>query len=274
MRADLHIHTTASDGRWPPDRLVAEVKARAIDLFAVADHDTVGNVRSAEALAREEGLAFLRSVEVSASFDGRSFHILAYGVDPEDVTLEALLRDNRTEMRRSNEHVLHHLVAAGYKIDLDDYAIYEHDRSRGGWKTLNFLIDQGFCTGVDDYFGRLTADIPAWRSNFSHPIKVIDIIRGAGGVPILAHPGVSPGPGVTDAALEPFLDWGIAGLECYSWAHNEATTRYCLDWCARHDLLVTGGSDSHGGFVGRKLGVPVVDTIDLRLGELEERIIR
>lgn len=273
MRADLHIHTTASDGRWPPDRLVAEVKARAIGLFAVTDHDTVDSVRPAETLACQEGIAFLRGVEVSASLDGRSIHILAYGVDPEDTALESLLRDNRAEMARYNEHILHHLTAAGYEIDLDDYATYEHDRSRGGWKTISFLIDRGFCTGVDDYFRRLTADIPTWRSNFPHPAKAIDTIRGAGGTPILAHPGAGLGPGVTDEALEPFLDWGVAGLECYSYAHDETATRLCLQWCARHDLLVTGGSDSHGGFVGRELGAPAVDTADLRLGELEARIV-
>ena len=86
-------------------------------------------------------------------------------------------------------------------------------------------------------------------------------------MPILAHPGASlDHTAVTEEALSPFLDYGIAGLECYSCYHNEATTRFCLDWCARHDLLVTGGSDCHGGFVGRELGVPAVDVADLRLG--------
>jgi hypothetical protein len=93
-------------------------------------------------------------------------------------------------------------------------------------------------------------------------------------VPILAHPGGSLRQvGVTEETLRPFLDFGIAGLECYAHTHDEATTRLCLDCCSRHDLLITGGSDSHGGFVGRKLRVPVVDTADLRLGELAERMI-
>ena len=274
MRADLHIHTTASDGCWPPERLVTEVKARAIGLFAVADHDAVGSIGPAEALAREEGLAFLRGVEVSASLDGLAFHILAYGIDPENAALGAMLRDNRAEMQRYNEYILHYLIASGREIDMDDYATYEYNITRGGWKVITFLIDRGFCSGVGDYFRDLLADLPAWRFSFPHPAQVIDTIRGAGGVPILAHPGAGLGPGATDEALEPFLECGIAGLECYSYAHDAALTRFYLAWCARHDLLVTGGSDSHGGFAGRELGVPVVDTGDLRLGELEERIIR
>jgi predicted metal-dependent phosphoesterase TrpH len=114
---------------------------------------------------------------------------------------------------------------------------------------------------------------PEWPA-FPHPADAIAVIRQADGVPILAHPDASLHQvGVTDETLHPFLDFGIAGLECYACYHDEATTRFCLDWCDRHELLITGGSDSHGGFVGRELGVPVIDSADLRLGELAERII-
>ena len=90
----------------------------------------------------------------------------------------------------------------------------------------------------------------------------------------MAHPGGSMRrEGISEEKLDRFLGFGIAGLECYSPYHDEATTRFCLDWCARHDLLVTGGSDCHGGFVGREVGVPIVDTADLRLGELEAKLL-
>jgi hypothetical protein len=79
--------------------------------------------------------------------------------------------------------------------------------------------------------------------------------------------------GVTEETLRPLLDFGIAGLEYCAHYHDEATTRFCLEWCDRHDLLITGGSDSNGRFVGRELGVPVVDSADLLLGELVERVI-
>ena len=114
--------------------------------------------------------------------------------------------------------------------------------------------------------------LPAEWPAFPPPADAAAVIREAGGAPILAHPGVSLREvGVTEETLRPFLDFGIGGLECYSHYHDETTTRFCLDWCDRHDLLITGGSDSHGGFVGRELGVPVVDTADLRLGRLAER---
>ena len=274
MRADLHIHTTASDGCWTPERVVVEVQARGIGLFAISDHDSVASVLPAEALAREVGLAFLRGVEVSTLLDGHIFHILAYGFDLGNPTLAMLLQENEAKLARTSGDTIRRLVAAGYEINLDDYAAYEYDRTRGGWKALNFLIDRGFCTDVRDYSRNLVAHLPVEWPSFPHPAEAIAIIREADSVPILAHPGISlRHTGVTSETLCPFLDFGIAGLECYSHYHDEAMTCSCLEWCTRHDLLITGGSDCHGGFVGRELGVPAVDTADLRLGELEERII-
>lgn len=274
MRADLHIHTTASDGCWPPERVVAEVGERGIALFAIADHDSVASVRPAETLALQAGLAFLYGVEASAVLDGRLFHVLAYGFDPGNPALASLLEENQARLDQANEDVIRRLRAAGYEIDLDDYATYTHDRTRGGWRVLNFLIDRGFCTGVRDYFDRLTAGLSLPLPPFPHPAKVIATIRQAGGVPVLAHPGASlRHAGITEESLRPFLDLGIGGLECYTSYHDEATARSCLEWCEQHGKIVTGGSDCHGGFVGRELGVPVVDTVDLRLEELAERII-
>jgi predicted metal-dependent phosphoesterase TrpH len=275
MRADLHIHTTASDGCWSPEQVVTEVQARGIGLFAIADHDSAANGPPTEALARKAGLAFLYGVEVSTLLDGQIFHVLAYGFEISHPGFAALLRVNRAKLDQQNDDVIRRLLAAGYEVDLDDYAAYEYDHTRGGWKVLNFLIDRGFCTGPRDYFSELVASLPTEWPPFPHPAEVIAIIWQAGGVPILAHPGVSMHrTGFSEETLCSFLDFGIGGLECYSEYHDEATTRFCLDWCDRHNLLITGGSDCHGGFVGRELGVPAVDTADLRLGELEGRILR
>lgn len=273
MRTDLHIHTTASDGCWPPEQAVAEVKAHGIGLFAVADHDTVAGVSAAEALAHQEGLAFLRGVEISTRLDGQVFHILGYGFDPQAPALVALLHENRLTLDRASDEAIQSLITAGYPIDWADYAAYTYERTRGGWKAYNFLLDRGLCSGIRDYFERLSPALPSDPPPFVSPAEAIAVIRQAGGVPILAHPGASFRPQVTEEGLQMFLDLGIAGVECYSYAHDEATTRFCLHWCARHNLLITGGSDCHGGLVPRELGIPPVDTAALRLGELEARIV-
>jgi len=275
MRADLHIHTVASDGCWTPEQLVTQVQARDIGLFAVADHDTTASLAQTEALAQEARLAFLRGVEISTLLNGHLVHVLAYGFELDDPALASLLRENVNKLIQASEDRLRHLAAAGYELDLDAYTVYEYPSDRGGWKALNFLIDQGVCTDVWDYIRVLEELPPVEWPPFPHPAEAITVIRQAGGVPILAHPGATlRRVGVTEETLRPFLDFGIAGLECHSQYHDRAVTDFCLNWCARHGLLVTGGSDCHGGFVKRELGTPVVDVTDLRLGELEERITR
>jgi len=253
---------------------VDEVEKRGIGLLAVADHDTVANVGPTETLVRQAGLSFLRAVEISSFLDGDVFHVLAYGYDPDDAAFLAFLAENEARLMGTNVQIIHSLIAAGCALDVDDYLAYEFIRGRGGWKALNFLIDRGFCAGVGEYFERIAPNVSIDWSVFPHPAEVISHISEAGGTSILAHPGANLHLAKGSSALQPFLDFGVAGLECYSSYHDEAATNVCLDWCARHDLLVTGGSDCHGGFVGRELGRPAVNVADLRLGDLAGRIVR
>lgn len=276
MRVDLHIHTTASDGCWTPERVVAGVRAEGIELFAVADHDSVGSVRRVEELAHEAGIAFLRGTEISTIEEGALFHILGYGIDLENPALWALLRENRAKLEATDDRDVQQLIKMGLPLDYEEYRAYDYDRTRGGFKSLNFLVDKGYCTGPRDFFDRIRSQLNHYWPDFPPPAVAAAVIRKAGGVPVLAHPGASlrNHGGVTEETLAPFLGRGIGGMECYSQYHDEATTAFCVEWCVRHDLLVTGGSDYHGGFVGRQLGIPMVDTSQLRLGPLEKVILR
>ncbi|MGC9346795.1 MAG: PHP domain-containing protein [Anaerolineae bacterium] len=270
MRADLHIHTTASDGRWTPTQVVAGCRSAGIGLFAVADHDAVANVLITEQLARLAGLGFIRAVEISTIENGLLLHILGYGIDPRDGELVALIDDNRARLEATDDEDIRRLIALGYPLDYDDYLAYDYDRTRGGFKSLNYLIDQGICSGPNDFFRDVRSRLNHPWPDFVSPQNAIDAIRAAGGVPVLAHPGASIAgdEGLREDVLSVLLGAGIGGLECYSQYHDVDTTTICVAWCEGHDLLITGGSDYHGGFVGRQLGIPEVDTSQLRLGSL------
>lgn len=274
MRVDLHIHTTASDGCWSPQEVVTHVRQAGIGLFAIADHESVVNVQEAGRLAREAGLAFLPGVETSARLDEGVLHILGYGVDTSHPTLRELLRYNLGQLHGVNEENLRRIAEAGYPVDLAAYEAYEYDRARGGWKALNYLIDLGLCENVWDFLDRLYVDsLRPPMPEFPSPAEVTAAIRAAGGVAVLAHPGASlKGMNGLPAALERVLEGGIGGVECYSTYHDPETTATCLAFCERFDLLITGGSDCHGGFAGRTVGEPPVERNDLKLGELEEKI--
>jgi predicted metal-dependent phosphoesterase TrpH len=274
VRVDLHIHSTASDGRWPPQELVTQVKRAGIELFAVTDHDTIANVLPVERLARGSGLGFIRAVEVSATLQGHLIHIAAYGVDLDDPALLHMLDENGKKLRSAGDQSIEKLIHAGYDVTWEEFKAYENDVTRGGWKALNFTLDKGICRDVPDFFGRLfVGDMALVYPSFAAPQEAVRTIHQAGGIAIWAHPGndLYKEGGALSAQL---LGCGMDGLECYSPYHDKATTQRCLDFCRRHDLLVTAGSDCHGGFVGRALGVPQAHSADLKLGPLLDHVIR
>ncbi|MCX8068184.1 MAG: PHP domain-containing protein [Anaerolineae bacterium] len=277
MRADLHIHTTASDGTWTPAEAVARVQEAGIGLFAIADHDTLeGALAAADIVRRTPGApALLLGVEISTVLNGTLVHILGYGVRPDHPELARLLRANRERLEWVNVETLRRMARAGYPVDLEAYAAYENDPRRGGWKGLNFLIDSGLCRDVRDFFERIFVDpIRPPDPGFPHPAEAIARIREASGVPVLAHPGASlRGPEPIEMALEQFLDFGIGGVECYTPYHSPQMVALCREFCIRHGLLVTGGSDCHGTFADRRLGVPEVTLNDLHLGMLERVLV-
>ncbi len=270
MRIDLHIHSTASDGRWNPQQIVQQVQAAGIDLFAVADHDSIANVYAVEALARERALAFIRAVEVSASWRGQMIHIVGYGINPDDKALLAMLDENWSKLESVDEQSIRKLIEAGYEISLAEFEAYQNDVSRGGWKALNFMIDRGICRDVKDFFGRLFVDEMALDyPDFADPVDVVRVIHQAGGAAIWAHPDNNVRVEYTAGRVfERMLNAGIDGLECYTPYHDETATQRCLDFCRRHNLLITAGSDCHGGFAGRAIGQPRVCLDQLNLGSL------
>lgn len=273
LRADLHLHTTASDGRWPPQQLVAEVQQAGIGLFAVTDHDSLDSLAEAGRLAHAGGLRFLPGVELSSRLNGQLYHLLIYGLDPGNADLAAFVAANNARLMDAGDAAIRLLIEAGHPISWTDYRAYTWDRRRGGWKAFNYALDRGLCHSPREFFDGLFANLPYPQPHFPSPEEVIAAARPAGGIVVLAHPGAFFYNGLDMEHLDQLVEMGIKGVECYSVHHDEALTRELLVYCRKRDLLVTGGSDCHGGFVGRPLGLPLVHMSDLRLGVLEEKIL-
>ena len=258
---------------WTPAETVAAVRAEGIGLFAVTDHDTVKNVAATADRATAAGLLFVPGVEISTTLGGHLFHILGYGIDAGNAELGGVLTANTALMEEVDHDSIRKLAAAGYPVDFAEYCAYEHDPCRGGWKSLSYLIDKGLCTGVADFFsGLFTADKGIIFPDFIHPAQAIAAIKAAGGAAVLAHPGSAFHGPPLEETLDLFAAEDIDGVECYHLCHDAGTTRRAAEWCDRHGLLITGGSDSHGGFEpSRRLGVPEIRLGQLRLGRLLER---
>lgn len=270
MKVDLHIHTTASDGSWTPEQLVDKIQQAGIGFFAVTDHDSTANVMETEVLAKEAGLAFCKSVEISSTLDGQSFHILGYHIDTQSVELQQLLKHNYDLMEEADHESIKKLIAAGLKLDYQEYIDYQHDPTRGGWKSLSFLIDKGLCTGAQDFFTNFFSPLKGITfPDFPSPARAIETIRQAGGIPVLAHPGSAFHGNELEETLNYFGEMDIAGVECYHPSHSAETARDAAAWSRRHNKLITGGSDCHGIFLPeRRLGYPDVHLDELVLGAI------
>ena len=270
MRVDLHIHTIASDGSWTPDEVVREAGRCGVGCIAVTDHDTTECVAETARLAEAAGIRLITGVEISTTLNGRSFHILGYGIDPADRPLQDLLQHNRVLMTEVDHDSIRKLIASGLAIDYDEYEAYCHDPARGGWKSLNFLIDQGLCRDAADYFANLFTEKRGIRfPDFPPPFAAIAAIRQAGGIAVLAHPGSSFHGSELTETLDFFGREDIDGVECYHCSHGRNTIHTALEWCRRQDKLITGGSDSHGSFIpARCLGFPSITLQELALGDI------
>jgi predicted metal-dependent phosphoesterase TrpH len=274
MKADLHIHTTASDGSWTPAELVDQVRLAGIGLFAVTDHDSVGSLAATARLARETGLAFIPGVEICSTLRERQFHILGYGISPGSLPLNRLLTSNTQLMEQADDESIRQLVQQGLPVDFQEYRDYRRDPARGGWKSLSYLIDKGLCANVGEFFAKLfTVERSIVFPDFPSPRQVIEVIHAAGGKAVLAHPASEFHGTLLEETLDCFAGEAIDGVECFHPSHDAADSLQAFDWCKRRGLLITGGSDCHGGFVPeRRLGEPALRLEQLRLGTLLETI--
>jgi len=267
VRVDLHVHSNASDGTWSPEELVSHVKGAGIRIFALTDHNSVDNVASTYAIAREQGIFFIPGVEIDSVYKGYTYHILGLGIDAGSSGLRSLLKEQEEKMEMRDKRAIAYLETRYPQVSAEEYDCYVDDRSRGGWKSLNYCIDKKLCSNYREFFALFPEDSPLSEPPGFYPAEeVISVIKKAGGCAVLAHPGASFYNPDYRAVLSDMLRLGIQGVECYHIENGEEITRYALEFCAAHGLLITGGSDCHGTFVReRRLGNPDVRLSDLVL---------
>lgn len=243
MRADLHLHTTASDGVLAPCEVVEAAFERGVDLIAVCDHDSVDGVAEAREAARLLGILLIPGIEFSARFDEHDVHVLGYGIDPEHERLLGLLSHLRAARRGRIERMVDLMVADGIPVSMDD--IRRHGSGTvGRAHVARALVDVGAAHDVRDAFVRLIGE--------GHPYylpktvlavsEVVEAIRSAGGVAVVAHPWRS---NVADH-IPALVSQGVEGVEAF---HSEQTAdeaQELVDLAQATGLLVTGGSDWHG----------------------------
>ncbi len=244
MNADLHTHTTASDGTITPAGLVALALDRRVDVLSITDHDSVEGLAPAQAAAAGCDIRIVPGVELSAVHDGRDVHVLGYFVDAEDPRLLGHLTDLRAARLRRARGMVDALESAGYDVTLDEVLALSDGGAVGRSHIARALVHKGHAETVADAFQRLIGRGRPFYvgKDVRSPQEVVEVIREAGGIPVLAHPAISR----VDDLIEPLARHGLGGVEAYHADHSAAQRVELANVAARLGLLVTGGSDYHG----------------------------
>ena len=243
MRADLHIHSTASDGTLSPLSLVELAARNGVDIIALADHDSVSGVAAATQAGVALGVRVVPGVELSAARADQSIHILGYFVDVDDEHFRSELAALRAARLRRARTIVLALQDAGYRISLDAVLDLSRDGSVGRTHIARILVAAGHAIDVPDAFFRLLdRGMPFYRpKDLLEPRHAVKVINGAGGIAVLAHPGVSG----TEDSIDELVSYGLAGIEVYHVDHSEEQKDRFAAIAASRGLLVTGGTDYH-----------------------------
>lgn len=255
IRADFHTHSTASDGTLAPADLLCQASRRGLSILALTDHDTTLGLAPAAAAAHELGIRLIPGIELSTDVEPGEIHILGYGIDPDDRSLQGTLATLRRARETRIDRMVERLRAIG--IDLDRRTI--HPNTPGGSvgrpHVAQAMIAAGYVTSVSEAFERYIGNdkpgyIPSQRLT---PVEAIRLIVAAGGIAIHAHPLTSP---LFPGNLPELEAAGLAGIEAYYGEYTPAQRERLAAIGVERGLLVSGGSDYHGEHYkhGRDLG--------------------
>jgi predicted metal-dependent phosphoesterase TrpH len=255
VRIDLHTHSSASDGTDPPAVVMERARARGLDVIALTDHDTVGGLDEARA-ALPPGLTLVPGMELSATLDGRSLHLLAYLFDPDYPPLAEAVASIRDDRVRRARVMVDKLAALGTGVTWDQVTAIAGDGVVGRPHIARALADTGTIAAPADAF---TTDWigdggRAWEDKYAlETAEAIALIRAAGGVTVLAHPR-SEGYEVSDDQIRALAAAGLTGLEVWHPDHSPAVRGRLRVLAAGLGLIPTGGSDDHGALSNHRLG--------------------
>jgi hypothetical protein len=263
---DLHVHTTCSDGTLTPEETVAEAARLGLAAIAIADHDITDGIAPAAAAARAARLGLIPAVEINTDYRGTEVHVLGYFIATEDGGLQESLRRLREGRRERNRRILERLRALGRPVEEERVLELAGEGSVGRPHIAQALVEAGYVQSVHDAFARyLSRGRSAYVERYRvTPAEAIEMVQRAGGLAALGHPAKVG----RDGLIPELVKAGLAALEAYHCDHTPADTARYLDLARRFNLLVTGGTDSHGPHSDKPVAlgsVPVPGAVGERL---------
>ena len=258
LRIDLHIHSTASDGSLTPADIIDHAQKLNLAAIAITDHDSVDGSKEALRIGIPPSLHFLTGVEISAAhppfFPGSgSFHILGYAIQLDNRDLNQALNRLQDARKNRNPEILKRLNKLGFRISLEEVGQEVGEGQLGRPHIAYAMVKKGFVASVDEAFEKyLGTARPAYVDKDRIECEqAINLIRAAGGVPVLAHPALLniENDQKLDALLQNLMNIGLAGIEVYYPGHSPQQIQQYKELAEKYGLLMTGGTDFHGSIM-------------------------
>jgi predicted metal-dependent phosphoesterase TrpH len=263
MRADLHVHSSASDGTEPPAEVMRRAAQAGLDVVALTDHDTVaGHAEARRALAGPlTSLTLLPGMELSCRLADRSLHLLAYLFDADHPDLAAELRRIRDDRVLRARAMVSRLAELGVGISWDQVAAIAGPAVVGRPHIARAMAAAGAIASPSEAFTRdwIGDGGRAYVGRYAlDPVHAIGLVRDAGGVAVLAHPRAGQEYRVSDEEIGRLAAAGLAGVEVFHPDQPDAERAGLLALAHDLGLVATGGSDDHGSLTGHRIGCETV----------------
>ena len=241
---DLHLHTTASDGNYAPKEVVKQAAKLGFSSIAITDHDTVEGIDKAIGEAKDYDLEIVPGIELNTDYKDVEIHILGYYINYQQPKLNSVLKDLKKARRRRVKKIIARLEELGIEISFKEIIEVAGNSALGRSHIAHLLLEKGYINSWSEAFDKyIGSGKPAYvKREKLGPKEAIKLIQTAGGIPIVAHPGLIG----NDDLLPQLIDWGAKGIEVYHTEHNLEEIKKYRNWAESRDLLITGGSDCHG----------------------------
>lgn len=275
LKADFHCHTASSDNSFTIQEVIRQAKAAKLTHLAITDHDTTAGIQEAITYGELYQLQIIPGIEISASDLKRDCraHILGLYIDPHHPALDDVCKATLRSRHEASRQMVAIVASMGYKISWELVSQYAK-RGTAVYKQhiMHALMDLGYCNEINGelhkkLFSRSAKEAGAALIPLNYP-KAEDAIRAirlAGGVAILAHPGLLD----NYEAIEEWVSCGLQGIEAFHPSHSSADTTRALQLAARFNLVVTGGADYHGFYGNQDYPLGSVSVNEPLIKELE-----
>lgn len=260
---DLHLHSHFSDGTYGPEELARQARRCELAAISLTDHDSVEGCPSTAQACAAAGIEFITGTELTVEEGGNEVHILGYCIDTQNARLLAQIASFQVVRQNRIREIVARLNQLKIPLAADAVFALANCRAPGRPHVARALVAAGLCSTLDEAFERfLKKNRPAWVPKFKiSGAEALALIHQAGGLAVLAHPGLNR----TDEVIPGLVEAGLDGLECFHTKHSKTTTTLYLRLAERFHLLVTGGSDCHG----LNKGQPLIGTVAVPYHYLE-----